>query len=294
MIKRFGKGVVIGVLFMWLLVPASFAGEKEGEHIAIAVLPCTDPVMTFRMFHPLITYLTQETGFDIKIVVPKSFSEFKRNMKNREIDFAYQDPHTYVELEDLYNRDALVRALSRDGTASQSAVVVVRKGSGINKLEDLRGKVVMFGPRLSAHKWLAARWLFEANGIDIEQDLKAYSNGGCCEDIAFSVYIKQVDAGIICDDFFSGHLSRQPELGVEVEELVAIGRTQLVPTRVFAARYEIGEEVVNKVNQALLKLDNANPEHSEILTCAEISGFEKSTDEFYDAIRMLVGDSNTH
>jgi len=35
----------------------------------------------------------------------------------------------------------------------------------------------MFGPKASITKWVAARLLFEENGINIDKDLKAYSNG---------------------------------------------------------------------------------------------------------------------
>ena len=55
----------------------------------------------------------------------------------------------------------------------------------------------MFGPKLSAARWVAAKALFEENGMNIDKDLKAYSNGKCCEDVAFNVYLKAVDAGVV-------------------------------------------------------------------------------------------------
>lgn len=292
MIERLSKRIIIGAFFMCLMVPGSYTDKANGarKRITIGILPCTDAVMTFKMFHPLITYIEHETGFDIKMAIPRNFTEFERDIKNGDMDFALQDPHTYVRLAGLYDKSAIIRALNPDGTATQSAVVIARKDSGMNKLEDIRGKTVMFGPRLSAHKWLAAKLLFEQNGINIDKDLKAYSNGGCCEDIAFSVYIKRVDAGLVCDHFFMGHLRRQPELGIDIKQILDICRTKLIPTRVLAARQEISKAVVAKVNQALLRLDKEKRAHTKILSRAELGGFQKSKDEDYDGIRMLIGE----
>ena len=253
-VKRFRKGVMLCMLFTWLL---TFVGNSHGEqkHITIAILPCKDVVMTFKKFHPLVTYLGQETGLEIKLVVPKDSTEFEKSLKNGDIDFAFQDPYTYVRLADLYNRGTLLRALTRDGETVQSGVVITRKDSGTNKVEDLKGKTVMFGPKLSATNWVVAKLLFEEKGIDIDKDLKAYSNGKCCEDIAFNVYLRTVDAGVVCDHFFEEHSEKQQELGIDAKEIMVIGRTRLIPTNVFAANRSVSEEIIMMINEALLRLD---------------------------------------
>ena len=107
------------------------------------------------------------------------------------------------------------------------------------------------------------------------------------------LYIKRVDAGLVCDHFFSGHPRRQPELGIDIKQIIDICRTKLIPTRVFAARPEISKAVVAKVNQALLRLDKEKHAHTKILSRAELGGFQKSKDEDYDGIRMLIGDKTT-
>ncbi len=56
MIKKLSKGVVAGVLFMCLLVGASYA-DGVRKTITLAIFPCTDVVMSFKKFHPLVTYL---------------------------------------------------------------------------------------------------------------------------------------------------------------------------------------------------------------------------------------------
>ncbi len=170
-----------GLLILILSLQVTpISAESEKRPLTIAVLPCTDIVMTFKKFHPLVTYLTQNTGLPIRLVVPEDFTKFETSLENSEIDFALQDPHTFLKLSKLFDKDSLLRTLNQEGGTTQSGVFIVRKGSGINKIADLKGKTVMFGPKFSASKWLAARLLLKENGINIDSDLKAYQNGGCC------------------------------------------------------------------------------------------------------------------
>lgn len=289
MLTRLTKGIILGALIISTLVGpiASYAAKKK---ITIAILPCFDIVMAFQKFHPLITYLEEQTGLEIKMMVQTNFSEFELAIRNGDIDFVIQDPHTYVRLANLYNKEALLRTLTAEGTTSRRGVIITRKDSGINELGDLRGKTVMFGPKQSIAKWIAARTLLEQNGINVDEDLRAYRNGECCDDIAFNVYLKAVDAGAVCEHFIGGdHAESQKKLGIDMDQMAVIGKTPLVPTKVFAARKTVSSDIVTQLVDALLGIDMADPALAKILQSAELGGFERVNDEDYNNIRELIG-----
>jgi phosphonate transport system substrate-binding protein len=285
--KSLYKRAMLGALIVsWLVIASHVSGAKKP--VTIAVFPCTDVVMGFEKFHPLVTYLKQETGLAIRLVVPADLAEFEKAIRNADIDFAFQDAQTYIRFASLYDQGALLRALTHEGRTAQCGVVIVKKTSGIDNIVELEGKSVMFGPEFSSVRWVAAKLLFEENGLDIEKDLKAYSHGGHCQDIAFNVQFNAVDAGVVCDHFLEGRSEKQNELGVDPETLVVIGRTKLLPMRVFGPRRDVGSDIVSKVNQALLNLDGKVPAHKEILCRAELGGFQKSKDEDYNDVRTQI------
>ena len=248
--------------------------------LRLAVLPCSNIETTFKKFYPLLSYLKAETGIPVSILVPADLAEFESLTKNGNIDFALQDPHTFGQLSRYFDKSSLLQTRGLNGTTEQSGVVVVRRESGLASLADLHGKVVMFGPRTSTPKWVAARQLFESAGLSVDRDLQAV-NGGCCEDIAFAVFVQSVDAGVICEHFLSQHSSRQKELGVAPESLNVIGRTPSFPTRVFAARLSVPADTIRAVTGALLRLDPKVAAHSAILSDAEVQGFLRTTEAAY-------------
>jgi ABC-type phosphate/phosphonate transport system substrate-binding protein len=122
----------------------------------------------------------------------------------------------------------------------------------------------------------------------VEKDLKSYSPGQHCQDIAFNVQFGAVDAGVVCDHFLEGGFKKQSELGVNPDKLAIIGYTKSIPTRVFAAHRDVRVDIAAKLVQALLKLNRAIPAHEEILCHAELGGFQRSKETDYDHMRMQL------
>lgn len=248
--------------------------------MTLAVLPCTNIESTFRKLYPLVQYVKQSVGVTVKLVVPADLAEFEALLKSGQVDVALQDPHTYERLSRLFDQTMLLSTVATNGTASQSGVVVVRKDSGITALSQLRGRRVLFGPRTSTPKWVAATLLFESAGINVDRDLTA-THGGCCEDIAFAVALRSVDAGVVCDHFMGLHEDKQQDLGVDTSVLTVIARTRPFPTRVMAARLGAPRDAVTALITSLLRLDPAVADHARILSAAEILAFKRIAEADY-------------
>lgn len=287
LLQKLLKLILPAFLLIPLLAAECFCKEA-GKSITLAVLPCYDDFATFKKFHRLTEYLKNQTGLDTVIVVPKNFESIRSSLQSGEVDLILQDPHTYAKLAGFLDRDLILSVLALDGASRQRGLIIVRKDSGIKEIEELRGKSVMFGPKLSITKWVGARELFQENGINIGRDLKSYSHGGCCDDIAFYVFLKAVDAGVVCGDFFTEHKGNKSELGIEPDRLAVIGKTRPFPTRVFAARRGIDGKILARVTQALLGLDIRKAEHREILIPTGIGGFQVSRDQNYENMGTLM------
>jgi len=278
-------GLLLAILSSILLVWHPGFTQPLSKTLNMCIFPCTDAANSFRKFHPLVTYLQQATELDISLVFHDDLAGFERALKNGSLDLAIQDPQVYVKLTDKYNNAHILQALSFDQETTQRGVIIVRKDSGLKSIMDLRGKTVMFGSTLSSPRWTAARHLFEKNGFQIDQELLSYSHGGCCEDVAFNVFLKVVDAGVVCDHFLQEHDNREPELGLDTGQLAVIAETDRVPTKIFGSRKDVGENDIRQVTRALIGLDLRNPEHRQILQNADLGGFQKASPQDLSRIR---------
>ena len=72
-------------------------------------------VITFKKFYPLVSYLKQQTKLDLRLVVPANFPAFVKSLKKGDIDFALQDPHTYIMLAKYFNNNSLLSVILMNG-----------------------------------------------------------------------------------------------------------------------------------------------------------------------------------
>ncbi len=277
--KRLLLSLLVAVGSVAVLVGAGRTQPPE-LRISLAVLPCTNIELTFRKFNPLLQYLKETAGLTVKLVVPGDIDEAEAKLKNGQVDIVLQDPHTFSLLLPLFDPATLLQAIALDGSTSQTGVVVVRRDSGISNLAQLRGRAVMFGPRASTSKWVAARMLFEDRGLNPDLDVKSIK-GGCCEDIAFAVTIHSVDAGLVCEHFMGQQEARLAELGADANALRVIAHTPPFPTRILAARLGARPEKFERLARALLAMSMANPREARVLRSAEVLGFRPTTEAKY-------------
>lgn len=282
---------ILWILIGFMLTPQMIspcAAKAFKKEVSITIFPCTDELSSFSKFNPLVTYLKESTRLNVTLKFFKDTDSYIRAVKNNELGFVLQESLVYFQLMDRYNRDSLLRTLTWEGKGFQSGVVVVRKESNLKKIVDLRERKVMFGPKASSARWAAAKLLFQERGVHIDLDLKEYSNGGCCDDIAFNVYLKAVDAGVVCDHFLSEYSMKQKELGFDARQLLVIGKTRPVPTKVFTATLNVAPDIIDGINQALLSLDISINAHKKILYAAEIGGFLKTDAQAFDEMKTSL------
>ncbi|HIJ90984.1 MAG: phosphate/phosphite/phosphonate ABC transporter substrate-binding protein [Desulfobulbaceae bacterium] len=277
------------LLLLLCLAQAGHAAGKP-QPIQIAITPCTEIIKTFKEYQPLAAYLEKQLRQPVVLVIPKDFPEFERFVKEGKVAFTFQAPHTYVRLAHLYNKETLLKALTPDGESRHRGVIIVRKDSPLRRIEDLKGKYIIFGAENDMAKSLSAKRLLTAQGIDPEKDLRGYKNNGSCESIALNVFLKTADAGAICDYSFKGvnEAKNGGESEIPPNQLRILGRTEEIPTWIFAARTGVEAGLVTRITKALTALNQKNKKHEEILESAEVGGFTTAKDSDYDGVRTIM------
>lgn len=185
----------------------------------------------------------------------------------------------------LATYDPIAKPLSPQNKSVYNGYFLVRADSDINSIEDLKGKTLLFGPKANAAKFLAPYATLKKAGIDIDEDLKEYSFGGACPDIAMSVYLGDYDAGVTCGLYMAQMVYKKFNLETDLRVLTT---TDDVPYWIFSASDKKDREKVEKVKQALLKPDKKNPETSEVLDIVRWNGFVEVTGNESDKIEELV------
>jgi len=279
-------------LVLALFLPAGCKSEGKRPALKIGYMVCNSERETMQRFLPLTRYLSEKVGVDF-VAVPVDTQDFEKRFKAGEFALAHSNSLIYVILRERYGLQ-LVASEKRGQFGSRTAgAIIARAGSGIRKLDDIRGKRMAFGPMLAPTGYLAEYDLLMRAGIDPERDLGYYAipTGSFKHEKAiFGVLYGQYD------------VAAAPVLDLEVlaregkispDDFVILAQSQIVPYCTFGAARGTDPEVVKRVRQALLELKPADNvdidgERLKVLKSAGIDGYEELLDSDYNSIRDMA------
>lgn len=261
--------------------------EKETYTINYAYLPQFSHRVSYARHNPLVEYLRKETGLPLKQIFPDTFDEHMKMVGQGKIDISFSNPLAYVKMAHRYGAQAFARIIEEHGKPSFRGHIICRNDNqSIRTLEDCRGKRWIAVDPTSAGGYLFGLGHFFDHGIrkeDFAEIAFSPGPGGKQEKVVLAVYAGRYDIGTVRE----GALNVVAEK-IDVSEIRIIASTPYYPGWVYAARKGLETAVVEKIREALLRLDRQNVNHQPILRAAHFSGAITSGDEDFEPIRELL------
>lgn len=119
-------------------------------------------------YRPLADYLSRELGRKVVLRTVDTWEGLALSLASGETDMALMGPWGYV----LANHQAGAQAVSTilyEGKPEYFAIMITHPKSGINRLEDLKGRSFAFGDKGSTSGYLIPFHQFQRMGIDPEK-----------------------------------------------------------------------------------------------------------------------------
>jgi phosphonate transport system substrate-binding protein len=272
---------LVAIAVGWL--PARTASAE----IKLAILPRLSAVELHAMFTPLAEYLTKEAGEKVSVVIPQDFDAFKAAVKSGQPDLGFANSLIYIQLK----RDADVAPLAlsaelKAGTKFRG-IIITRKDSGLEKLQDLKGKRLIFVEKDSAAGYIFQMLLLSKAGLDVHKDFTTLPFAKKHDNVTMAVFNKAADAGGIREDDLEKMKGK-----VDLSQIRIVGYSDYFPNWPLFATSKLQKEAAARIQAALLKLKPNDPQSAKVLGPAQLAGFVPVTDKDYDQLRQaakLVG-----
>ncbi len=177
-------------LFLWLSLAlatgllavgpmgSAWAGEKT---IRFGLIPSEDAVKLLKDSAPFIAALEKALGMKVKPFVAMDYSAVIEALKSNKLEIAFLGPASYVLAKDKVGAeiDAVARGImKKTGKSSYRGLIISHPDSGINTLQDLKGKTFAFVDPASTSGNFVPRYVFDKNGIEPEKDFKTLYYSG--------------------------------------------------------------------------------------------------------------------
>ena len=278
MVMRAVMAAVLVLGMVGLISPAPASAE-----LRFGTVPRLSAAELQAMYAPLLEYLAKETGEKMSLVVPKDFEGVKTAAKNGQMDMGFVNPLLYVQIKKMVDIEPLALSSEVKSGTRLRGIIIVRKDSGISKLQDLKGKKLVFVDKDSPAGYLFQMLLLNKAGFDTAKDITVLPFAKKHENVTQAVLNRTADAGGIRED----ELEKVKDK-IDISQIRILGYTDYFPNWPVFAMGKLKPELTARIKAALLKLKPNDPQNEKILGPARLTGFIPVSDKEYDDLRKAA------
>ncbi len=211
----------------------------------------------------LTEHMSKAVGKSIELV-PLPPAKIDAAFESGDVDFILANPVAAVIVTERFGAKPLA-TMSAKGTSKFAGVIISKKGSGINKSSDLKGKSVLayqFG--VSAGAWVFQTYHVMQKGVNAA-DFSSFTESKKQDDIPLAVKSGLVDAGFIRSGLLE---SMQKEGKISMDDFIIVDErkdelplahsTALYPEWFMVAAKKLPDDLAAKIKKSILSLKDGD------------------------------------
>jgi phosphonate transport system substrate-binding protein len=268
------------VILALVLLAWGAASAEVPAILRVSAIPDENPSELLRIYTPFAEYLAKELGMRVRFTPVVDYAATVEGLAAKKLDLVWYGGFTSVQAVRRTNGTAK-RLVLREEDAAFKSVFIARPGSGIARLEDLRGKTFAFGSVGSTSGHLMPRAFLLQAKVDPERDMKQVAYSGAHDATALWVESGKVQAGalnfLVWDKLVQGRK-------VDRRRVDVFYTTPPYVDYVWTARGDLDPGLVERIAAAFLKLDARNPEHKRLLDLHRTKKYIRANDAEWKGI----------
>ena len=256
----------LAIPFLMLI---TMTGNAHAEVLRFGVVPQQSASRLARVWLPVLEVVSKETGLQIEFTTTKDIPTFESCLAEQRYDLAYMNPYHYI----VFHESAGYTAFAKQAGHRLKGILVARKGSNVEELEDLQGSQLAFPSPAAFGASVIPRAELVVAGVTFSPVyVKSHD----------SVYLS-VAAGLFPAG--GGVLRTWNTVAPEVkDQLQILHSTRDYTPHAFASSPSLGVDRVKSVQKALTALQTQTP---DVIKSLGMKGIEQAVDADWDDIRSL-------
>jgi len=230
-----------------------------------------------RSWSPVFDFLRRQSGLKIQFATAKDIPTFERQLDAGDYDFAYMNPYHFT----VFNRHPGYQAVARARDKKIKGIIVVRKDSPIQSIEELDQMTLAFPAPAAFAASILPRSELLSRGLDFQS---RYVSSHDSVYLAVAKGIYPAGGGVI-----RTFNNIAPETR---DQLRVLWTSQGFTPHAIAANPDVSAEAMASMQSALVDMEQSD-EGRALLKRLNIKGFEAAENKDWDDVRSLKIDLPT-
>jgi len=272
---------------------ANVAGQPpetaQPQTVSLGIIAETNRAQIIQHFNSFVRYLASklasQSDIEGKVVIAPTPFQLAKLIEQKKVDFYLESPYPTYLINDVYDVAKLMLRRWKGGMAEYRSLIFTKRNGGINRLEDLRGKLFVFEDPDSTSGHFLPKSFLRQKGFKFT-DKSRFNPDASPTDIGYRfaysqkelvdwVLSKKAAAGAFSDDDFA-RLEESKRADITV-----LARTQPLPRHFISVRKDFAPALREHLEKVLLTM-HENDQGRQIL---------KKTDDTTKFDRLPEGES---
>ncbi len=233
-------------------VPEDQSQWVDPDTLIFAYTPVEDPAVYKKAWSDFLTHLEEATGKDVEFFPVQSNAAQIEAMRSGRLHIAGFNTGSNPLAVNCAGFRPFAMMASDDGSFGYEMEIITYPGSGIEKVEDIKGKQLAFTSPTSNSGFKAPSAILKADyGLVAEQDFEPVFSGKHDNSI-LGVANKDYPAAAIANSV----LARMIDRGVvQEDQIVSLYTSQTFPTTGYGLAHNLNPELAKKIQDAFFNFE---------------------------------------
>lgn len=266
-------------------IPSDPSQWLNPNTLIFAYTPVEDPAVYAEVWQPFLDHLAQETGKRVQFFPVQSNAAQIEAMRSGRLHIAGFNTGSNPLAVACAGFRPFAMMASADGSFGYEMEFITYPGSGIETVEDLKGRTLAFTSETSNSGFKAPQALLEAEySLQVERDYKpAFS--GAHDNSILGVVNKDYDAAAIANSVARRMVDRGV---VNANDYVTIYQSDSFPTTGYGTAYNLAPELQDSIRAAFFSFDWAGTSlEAEFSRSGESQFIPITFQEHWSVIRQI-------
>ena len=258
--------------------------ETEGLHVVL--VPEKSVFEQRRQYRYLTEYLSEKLGMPVLVDIMSNYGQICDAFLEGHADAGFFGSFSYVLTHAKTEIEPIVRPVWLDGNSTYRSYIFTRKDSGIQGVEDMKGKNLVLVDKATTAGYIFQLFYFKYMvGIDRLEDY--FSNiyfAGSHDAAAWAVYTKEAEVGGCKDQIYNALGDEYPDFK---RQMITIVESPPVPSNGLAVRENLNPALKLRLKGLLLNLHKTE-EGQNILQKFGARQFIETSAKDYDTLYQMV------
>jgi len=278
------------ILLFWFHAPDCLGSESpkppdDEKTLRLLLIPEKNSFEQRRRYKYITEYLSRKMEMNVVVEIMANYGEISVAFQEGRADAGFFGSFSYVLTHVKSGIEPIARPEWLDGSSTYRGYIFVRKDSGIETVEDMKGKSLVLVDRATTAGYIFQRYYLKYYGINSMNDyFSKVSYARSHDAAAWAVYSGEADIGGAKNHIFNSLEEKYPDFK---KQMVILAESPEVPSNGLAVRKDLNPAMKLRLKTLLLGLHETD-EGRKVLKNFEAIRFVETTDDDYEVLYNMV------